>query len=260
MTDPAPRPPRRFRLGPRVPSAVALTVLGACAATIVASPTPPESLRSRTNWQLAELLPDSRDFPPDWNYSLSGVVHRIAPGHTPRSAAVPARDYVPPSCRPDPAIAELDGGTGDAARVYVDRNTDELARPHLLSEENPDPHAEITIWAISDGPARITKYVDWLDKCGQYSVSSLDPLQHTPRTSAVTATIDSPPSDSGGVALAFTRSSTQTAPKSGSAIVTHTTYYWVRGVLLESTTNLSGANRDVVNHVVAQTLQKLSAA
>ncbi len=127
MTDPAPRPPRRFRLGPRAVSAIALTVLGACAATIVALPAPPKSLRSLSNWQLAELLPAADDFPPDWNYGLAGVVHRSAPDHTPGAAPAPARDYVPPSSSPDPAIAELGSGTGDAARVYVDRNTDEIA-------------------------------------------------------------------------------------------------------------------------------------
>jgi hypothetical protein len=259
MTDPAPRPPRRFRLGPRAVSAIALTVLGACAATIVALPAPPESLRALSNWQLAELLPAADDFPPDWNYGLAGVVHRSAPDHTPGAAPAPARNYVPPSCSPDPAIAELDSGIGDA-RVYVDRNTDEIARAHLLGEENPDPHAEIVIWAVPDGPARIAKYVDWLHKCGRYNINSLDPLHHTPRTNAVTATVNSHPVDGDDVSLAFTRSSTPTAPKAGSAIVTHVTYYWVRGVLLECSTNLSGAGGDVVNHVVAQTLQKLRAA
>jgi hypothetical protein len=256
MTDPAPRPPRRLRLGPRGVSAIALTVLGACAATIVALPAPPESLRSLSNWQLAELLPAADDFPPDWNYGLSGVVHRSPPDQT----APSARDYVPPSCSPDPVIAELVSGTSDATRVYVDRDTDEIARTHLLGEENPDPHAEIVIWPVSDGRARITKYVDWLEKCGRYTINSLDPLHHSPRSSAVTATIDSRPGDGGDVSLAFTRSSTQTTPQPDPAIVTHVTYYWVRGVLLECSTNLSGAAGDVVNHVVAQTLQKLRAA
>jgi hypothetical protein len=260
MTDPAPLPRRRVRLGPRALSAIALTVLGVCAATIAALPARPESLRSLSNWHLAELLPTADDFPPDWNYGLTGAVHRSVPGHAPRSAPTPARDYVPPSCGPDPAIAELDSGTGDAARVYVDRDTDEIARPRLLGEENPDPHAEIVIWPVSDGRARIAKYVDWLHTCGRYTINSLDPLHHTPRTSAITATIDSRPVDGDDVSLAFTRSSTQIAPRPGSAIVTHVTYYWVRGVLLECSTNLSGAVGDVVNHVVAQTLQKLHVA
>jgi hypothetical protein len=241
-------------------SAIALTVLGVCAATIAALPVRPESLRTLSNWQLAELLPTADDFPPDWNYGLSGVVHRSVPGDAPRSAPFPARDYVPPSCRPDPAIAELDSGTGDAARVYVDRATDVLAPPRLLGEGDPDPHAEMLIWPVSDGPARMAKYVDWLHKCGRYTINSLDPLRHTPRTNAVTATIDRRPVDGDDVSLALTRSSTQTAPRPGSAIVTHVTYYWVRGVLLECSTNLSGADGDVVNHVVAQRLQKMREA
>src|SRR6185437_3291374 len=109
------------------------------------------------------------------------------------------------------------------------RNTDDIARAHLLGEENPDPHAEIVIWPVSDGRARITKYVGWLQNCGRYSINSLDPLRHTPRTNAVTATISSRPVDGDDVSLAFTRSSTQTAPKPGSAIITHVTYYWVHG-------------------------------
>lgn len=37
MTDPVPQPPRLLRMGPRAVPTIALTVLGACAATIVAS-------------------------------------------------------------------------------------------------------------------------------------------------------------------------------------------------------------------------------
>jgi hypothetical protein len=253
-------PPRRTRLGPRAVSAIALTVLGACAATIVAMPVRQDNLRSLPNWQLAELLPTATEFPSDWNYGLAGLVHRTAPGHTPQSAPAPARDYVPPACRPTPVVAELDGGTGDAASVYVDRDQEEIRRAHFVGEENGDPHGQIVIWPVSDGAARIAEYVDWLHTCGRYTITSLDPLHHTPQTRAVTATVDSRPDVGSEAGLAFTRSSRQTAPKPGPAIVTRVTYYWVRGVLLEYSTTLSGADGDVMNRVVAQTLQKLRAA
>lgn len=257
MTGTASRTPRRAAWGPRAVSAVALVVLGVCAATIVALPVHSDGLRSLSNWQLAGLLPAASDFAADWNYGLSGVVHRTAPAAG--SAPAPP-EYVPATCRPDPEIAELDRGAGGAARVYVDRDRDEIARAHYLGEEFDDPHAEIVIWAVPDGVARIAKYVDWLHMCGRYTMKSLDPLHHTPRASAVSTTIDRQPGGGGESSLAFTRSSAPTAPVPGPAIVTHVTYYWVRGLLLQCSTNMSGADGDVVDHVVAQTLQRMRAA
>lgn len=272
MTGPEPEPApsaaqpptnRRHGIGPRSVCAMALVVLSACGATIVGFPARPVSLRSLPNWDLAQLLPGVHDFPPGWNYSLRGSVHRTDPESTPARpstrASAPAAAYTPRECAQVPKIAELFGGPGYAALVHVDRQTDEIARAVLMSEDEPDPNARFVIWPVTDGSAMITNYVDWLGQCGTYHVTSTDPDSGNEKRRTVATTIEARSTDAADATLAVTRSTTVTAPGPNHTMIYHLTYYWVRGVLLECATNLVGTDVDVVNRVAAQTLQKLRA-
>jgi hypothetical protein len=216
-------------------------------------------LRTLPNWELAQLLPNVHDFPPDWNYSLQGSVHRTDPEHAPAwpSSSAAARAYTPHECAQLPKIAELFGRPGYAALVHVDRQTDEIARSVLMSEDEPDPNARFVIWPVTDGSAMITNYVDWLGRCGTYHVTSTAAGSSTEDVRTVATTIDARSADGADAALKVTKSTTVSAPGPSHTMVYHLTYYWVRGVLLECATNLDGSDVDVVNHVGAQTLQKL---
>ncbi|MEE3067476.1 MAG: hypothetical protein VYA67_26675 [Actinomycetota bacterium] len=221
------------------------------------------SLRSLPNWELAKLLPGIHDFPADWNYWLRGSVRQTNPdnGAPPPAggASVPASAYTPRECAQVPKIVELFGSPGDAAMVYVDRQTDEIARAAEISSDDPDPNAHLAIWKVPDGPAMIAKYVDWLARCGSYRITSVDAGSGNDTVRTVTTTIDGPPRGSGSAALAVTKSTTGTVRGASRLVIYHITYYWERDVLLEFATNLVGTDLDVVNHAAGQTLQRMRA-
>ncbi len=248
----------RCRISSRWLCAVALVVLGACGAVIVAVPSRPESLQSLPNWDLARLLPGIHEFPQDWNYSLRGPMRRTTPQNAAAAptagTSAPALTYTPGECAQVPEIVQLFGSSSYAAMVHVDRQTDEIARAVLISSDEPEPNAHYAIWPVPDGPALIAKYVDWLARCGSYRVTSTDSGGHQ-GLRAVRTTIDS--QADGNSALAVTRSTTVTAPGPSRPLIYHVTYSWVRGVLLECATNLVGTDADSVNHVLAQTLQRM---
>lgn len=254
---------RRSRIGPRSVCVVALVVLGTCGATILGFPARPVSLRSLPNWELAKLLPGIQDFPADWNYWLRGSVRQNHPDNaTPPpggAASVPASASTPRECGQVPKIVELFGSPGDAAMVYVDRQTDEIARAALISSDAPDPNAHFAIWKVTDGPTMIAEYVDWLARCGSYRIASTPAGSANEDVRTVTTTIDSQTGGGSDTALAVTKSTTGTVRGASRAVVYHITYYWVRDVLLECATNLVGADLDAVNHAVAQTLQRMRA-
>lgn len=254
---------RRYRIGPRVISAAALVVLGACAAVVVGFPTPSVGLRSSPNWDLAKLLSGIHDFPADWNYSLRGSLRRTDPdadvAAPSGSAAGPASVYAPPECAVVPKIVELFGRPGFAALVRVDRQTDAIARPVLMSSDEPVPNAHFAIWPVRDGWAMIAKYVDWLGRCGSYRVTSTVAGSGNEQVRTVNTVIESRPGADREAALAVTRSTTVDAPVAGMPLVYHVSYHWVRGVLLECATNMVDGDVDVVNRVAAQTLQRIRA-
>jgi hypothetical protein len=258
--QPAPRAPASRRPGPRAVAAVALVVLGLCGAAIVAFPPRPTSLRSQPNWDLATLLPGIHDFPSSWNYSLRGSLHRTDPEQAP---AWPVRHppvFSPRECGPVPTLATLFDRPGYAAVVHVDHQTDQIARAVLQASDEPDPNARFVIYPVTDGAALITKYVDWLNHCGAYHVTAADPVSGADEPRVVTTTIGARSAAGADAALEVTRSTTITAKGPLRTTVYHVSYYWVRGVLLECATNLSGPDLDVVNHVGTRTLQKLRAA
>lgn len=121
----------RSQLWPRLVGAVALAVLGACGVTLLVIPSRPPSLISRSNWDLATVLPTIHDFSADWNYSLDGPLRRAAPANTTASrhpsAPGPASVYTPAECENIPKVVELYGTPDFAAMVHVDRNTETIA-------------------------------------------------------------------------------------------------------------------------------------
>jgi hypothetical protein len=248
------------RVLPRLVCAVTLTVLAACAVAVVTSPTQPASLRSLSNWDLATLLPSASEVPPDWNYSLRGDLHRVAATRGADSPPAVGTAYSPSTCEPSAGITEFFDRTHSAASVHLDRDTATIATVPDVGDDEAYPFAQIIIWALADGPTRIAKYTEWLHHCGSYRVATTDPLHHTPKTRDVTVAVDSPPPHGNDVALAFTRSTTRAASQPSGTTVAHVTYYWVNGVLLEYSTSMTGADSGLMNHVVAQTLQKLRAA
>ncbi|GAB4988148.1 hypothetical protein MAHJHV61_34200 [Mycobacterium avium subsp. hominissuis] len=254
---PPPGPIRRRCVGPRTVSAMALVVLGVCAAAIVVFPARPVSLRSLPNWELAKLLPGVHDFPPSWNYSRRGAVQRVDADRP--DAAPPNRPatYRPSDCANIPAIATLFNGYGYSAMVHVDKQSDQIARAVLQSSDEPDPNARFVIYPVADGAAMITKYVDWLHGCGTYHVTATDPDGGAPVPRVAVTTIGARSAGGADAALEVTRSATVTVPGPLRTMVYHVSYYWVRGVLLECATNLTGADTDLVNRVAAQTLQRI---
>jgi hypothetical protein len=254
------RPLAARRPGLRAVAAFALVVLGLCGAALVGFPPRTASLRSLPNWDLATLLPGIHDFPANWNYSLRGSLHRTDPEQAPPWPVRHPPVFSPRECGPAPTLATLFDRPGDAAAVHVDHQTDQIARAVLQASDEPDPNARFVIYPVTDGAALITKYVDWLARCGTYHVTAANPASGADESRVVTTTITARSAAGADAAVEVTRSTTITAKGPRRATVYRDSYYWVRGVLLECGTNLSGRDLDVVNHVGAQTLQKLRAA
>lgn len=230
--------------------AVALVVLGACGATLVAIPARPASLLSRSNWNLAQALPTYRDFPSDWNYALQGLVRRRP---LPLRAAVPAAVYAPSDCGNVPKILGLYDAIHFAAMVHVDPSKDDIASATVLSSDEPDHHFRFIIWPVPDGRSLIADYLDWIGRCGSYSVSSTDPTSYITGTRTVSTTVVSHSGD----AVAITRVSAETDDSQGFSLKYHVIYYAVRGIVLECATNLAGADVDLMKKLADQTLHRL---
>ncbi|HEY9304214.1 MAG TPA: hypothetical protein VIO95_07985 [Mycobacterium sp.] len=247
----------RSRLWPRMVGAVALAVVGACGAMLLMIPARSASLLSRSNWDLATALPSYRDFPADWNYSLQGTVRRQAPSSTtasPPRAEAPASVYAPADCGNVPKILGLYESSRFAAVVRVNPSTDEIASATALSSDEPNLNARFIIWPVNDGPALIANYLDWIGRCGSYSVSSAEPGNQIADARTVTTTVDT---RSANDAVAVTRFSEETAGGQRPSSTYHVMYYAVRGILLECATNLNGSDIDLVKRLALQTLQRL---
>ncbi len=255
--------------------AAALAVLGTCGAAVVLTTprsiqgrAPSASLVSRSNWAIASALPASGDFPADWGYSLTGRLRRapspssVAPAALP--SAGPAAVYSPAACRSIPKV--LDHSDADlAGYVQVDRYIqvfvqDAPPADAAATGENREhgPNARFAIWAVADGPARIVNYLNWLDRCGSYRVTNhfLDGAVKNERT--VTTEVKARGAGGADAAVAVTRTFTSAGSIEPSSTY-HVAYYAVRGVLLECTIYLEGADLDLVRRLATQTVRKLRA-
>lgn len=245
---------------PRVVSALALVVLAVCGAALLMPGPRPTSLTPRSNWDLATTLPSYRDFPPNWNYQLEGTVRRRAPASStaPAPAAAPTsayKAYAPADCGNAPKILDLYKTARFSAMVHVDPNTNDIASATVLSSDEPNLNARFIIWPVPDGPALIADYLDWIGRCGSYSMSTAGPDNQIVDARTVTTTVDARSDDTVTVTKAFDETVADQPPVS----TYHVMYYAVRGVLLECATNLNGSDIDLVKRLAAQTLQKLHA-
>ncbi|WP_224770431.1 hypothetical protein [Mycobacterium simulans] len=258
---------------PRVVGAIALAVLGTCGLTLpLTAPHPSRahgstaSLASRTDWTLATALPASADFPADWGYSLTGRLQRAAPSPIDALAAQsspdPAAVYTPEICGSIPKVLDHSGGAL-AAYVQVDR----YAQLFVQDAPQPDaaatgesrehgPNARFAIWVVPDGTARIANYLRWLDQCGAYKVANyfLDGQLKDQRN--VTTRVEARSADGADAAVTVTRTFTTIGSRDPSSTY-HVAYYAVRGVLLECTIYMEGAELDQVKQIASHTLTKL---
>ncbi|KCG05350.1 hypothetical protein, partial [Mycobacterium tuberculosis] len=215
----------------------------------------------------ATALPASQDVPADWGYSLTGRLRRAVSPSTVPPAALPntsrAAVYSPAGCGNIPKI--LDHSSADlAAYVQIDRDVQVFGQDAPLDaaatgeSDERGPNARFALWAVADGPARIANYLDWLNRCGSYQVTNhfLDGTVKNERT--VTTEVEALSAGGADAAVAVTRTFT-TADGRDPSSTYHVAYYAVRGVLLECTSYLQGADLDLVRQLATRTVQKLRA-
>lgn len=247
----------------------AFAVLASCGAVLVAIPPRAHSsmsLASRPNWILAGALPTSRDFPSNWGYGISGEVQRTVISEAPATSTPPNRlprsVYTTQACKNVPSILNHSGAAfGPVASV--DRATALQARMAALMDNDATgatvddtPSASLEIWVVHDGPAEVAKYLDWLGRCDSYDVANYD---YQGRMSKVTVTtaVEAGRTDGADVVATVTRRFINNG--GGKPATYHVTYYAVRGVILECSIFMEGADRSLVQLRAAQTVQRLRA-
>lgn len=264
----------RSRPWPRVVGAIALAVLGACGVTLLATPphahTDSDSLASRTDWVLATALPASADFPADWGYSLTGRLQRATPATPVASVTASpqpnpaAANYDPAACGNVPAVLDH-SRAALAAYVQVDRYAQLFVQDAPPADaaatgegREHGPNARFAIWVVPDGPARVANYLQWAAQCGTYSVTNhfLDGQVKNHRN--VSTSVESRSADGADAAVALTRTFTTVNSRDPSTTY-HVAYYAVRGVLLECTIYMEGAELDQVKQIASRTVQRLRA-
>jgi hypothetical protein len=269
FTKAAERPRTRGQPWPRVVGALALTVLGACGVVVLVTPPRAKSapsLQTRSNWVLAGALPASRDFPTDWGYGLYGSLRpsRVSDdtAASPWKQGIPRTRYAPGACTSVPKILDH-SGAALAAGLSVDRYTRLQAHSAGLMDDDATgqrgelgPNARLNIWIVPDGPLRITNYVDWLSRCGTYQVTNYNQDGRVKSQLTVKTVVDVHAAD--GTEAAVTRTFSTTVGRYRSATY-HVVYFAVRGVIVECTIFMEGADRDLVQQRTAQTLQRLRA-
>lgn len=261
---------------PRLVGAVALTVVSACGVAVLMSPprsetaTPPASLASRSNWALATALPTRTDFPAEWGYSVAGQLHRDPPSNGPAAKRTSARRsptafYLPASCGAIPKILDQSSGAALAAYVQVDRDTQmwaqDAAPPDAAATgegREHGPNARFAIWVVPDPAARIDEYREWLGRCASYRVTNFDYSDEAKNERAVDTVMQAAAARGAEAGVAVTRSFT-TVSSHDPPSTYHVEYYALRGVLLECSVYMEGADADTVKAVAAQTLRKLQA-
>jgi hypothetical protein len=260
---------------PRALGAIALVLLGICGAVLLltgpSSTRSSASLASQTNWTLATTLPKSSDFPQDWGYSLTGRLQRLTPNiPSPNGASSPpspnpaAAIYEPAVCGNTPRILDH-SGSALAALAHVDRYAqlfvqDAPPADAAATGESHEhgPNARFAIWVVPDGPAQVANYLTWLNQCGSYRVTNhfLDGEAKNRRD--VTTSVETRSADGADAAVTVTRTFVPIASRDPSSTY-YVAYYAVRGVLLESTIYLEGAELDQVKQIAARTLQRMRA-
>ena len=249
-------------------------MLSVCGGLVLSNPPYPEgSLLSRSNWFVATALPSRADFPPNFDYSLSGTLGRAKPPASSaedHAEAIPRpAEYTPDGCGDIPQLLASPGTHVASVRVYRDPEPWWIARaepPDAAATgeiDVPGPTARFEILAVGDGRDLITKYLRWLRRCRTYDVATADPLtdplsaQTHERT--VTTTLNRRPVGPADAALAVTRSFTPVDDPHRSPATYYVSYYAVRGLLLECTTNMTDSDVGLMKKVAAQTLRRLHA-
>ncbi|QUR67708.1 hypothetical protein [Mycobacterium spongiae] len=260
---------------PQVVGVVALIVLGGCAVVVVANPDrltettgTSASLASRSNWDLATALPTSADFPAEWGYSLAGRLQRAKPlksvASSERPNSGPAATYAPAPCASVPRLLDHSGGAL-AAYAQVDRYAQVVVRDAVPIDaaatgegREHGPNARFAIWAVPDGPARIANYLKWLDQCSSYRVTNYFRDGQVKDERTVTTVVETRSAAGADAAAAVTRTFTnETGPEPTPRY--HVAYYAVRGIVLECTVYMEGADLDLVTRLGTATLHKLGA-
>lgn len=274
------RPAKTARRGdgwpwPQVVGAVALVVLGACGVAVLVTPLRSNdtrgtsaSLLSRPNWVLATALPTTGDIPDDWGYSVIGRLQRANPASADPSNVQPipgpAATYAPPACASIPKVLDHSGGALTAF-VRLDQYVQVFgqdATPADAAATGEDtehgPNARFAIWAVPDGPDRIANYLDWLNQCGSYHVTNyfLDGRVKDERN--VTTEVEARSAAGADAAVAVTRTFSTEESQDLSSIY-HVAYYAVRGVLVECTIFMEGADLALVKRLANHTLEELRA-
>jgi hypothetical protein len=260
----------------RAVGAVALTVVGACGGVVLVSPprsgTGPSSasLASRSNGVLATALPTSADFPAGWGYSVTGQLRRETapngPGAKRASARPsPAADYLPAACGAVPKIVDQSSGAALAASVQIHRDTQIWAQDAAPPDAGATgegreygPNARFAIWVVPDPAARIAEYQYWLGRCASYRVINYDYAGEATNERAVTTVVEASAARGAEAGVAVTRSFTTVSSHEPPSTY-HVEYYALRGVLLECSVNMEGADADIVKAVAARTLRNLQA-
>lgn len=255
---------------PRIVGAVALLVIGVCGATLLISPrikASTGSLSSHSNWALATALPVSSDFPSDWGYALTGRLERPVPSTSgtlspPPPAGAAAANYAPEQCGILPQILDHPS-TSLAAFVHVDRYAQLFVQDAPPADaastgesHEHGPNARFAIWVVPDGTAQIANYLGWLNQCGNYHVTNHFLDGQVKNRREVVTTVESRSAPGADAAAVVTRKFTPTAGHDPASTY-HVEYYAVRGVLLECTVYLEGAELDQAKQVAARTLQRL---
>ncbi|OBK21382.1 hypothetical protein A5634_10180 [Mycobacterium asiaticum] len=256
----------------RLVGATALIVLGLCAAVLLirapGKSTTPTSLAAYTNWTLATALPVSADFPQDWGYSLTGRLQRPAPSTiTPSAPSTPnpaAAEYAPDTCGNLPKILDHAGAVL-AAFVHVDRYAQLFVQDAAPADaastgesHEHGPNARFAIWVVPDGPAQIADYLSWLNRCGSYRVTNHFLDGEVKNRREVATSVEARAAEGADAAVTVTRRFTPIAGRDPASTY-HVEYYAVRGVLLECTIYLEGAELEQVKQAAAQTVQRLRA-
>lgn len=256
---------------PRVVGALALAVLGACGVMLLAVPSLSDTtdLASHSDWVLATALPTSTDFPPDWGYSLTGRLQRAA-ASDPATLSVqpdagPAATYEPDMCGAIPKILNHSGDSL-AAYVQVDRYAqlfvqDAPASDFAATGEGREhgPNARFALWVNSDAAEQVGNYQHWLDRCGSYRVTNYYVDGQVKDRRTVSTQIQSHAARDADAAVTVTRTFA-TIGSRDPASTYQVSYCAVRGVLLECTIYMEGAERDLVQRLADQTLRNLRAS
>lgn len=240
-------------------------MLGICGAFVLVSAAPAPDLVGRSNWVLAGALPSTADFPADWHYSVSGPLGwaeppDAAPGGWPRD---PAPVYTPAQCGELPALFTATGsyiGYARAERPSAMLRADLVAPPDAAAtgeQPDPGPIAYFQLTAPTDPASLLAGYRVWLAECGTYRVRATDPMSGATHDREVTTVLEEDPTAAEG--LVVTRRYVPVGAGEAAAVTFAVRYYAVRGLLLETSTTLTGEDRELTARLADQAAERLQA-